>query len=100
MPLGNLFRNCAYYWSFAGTMSFFINHPLYTSPPLGRVYAGFAAALACQALNAGSHVVLARLRADGSKGYKIPHGWLVRTRWERTSAFVSDFWRRRPGFRT
>jgi len=31
MPIMNLFRNCGYYWGFAAFMSYFINHPLYTS---------------------------------------------------------------------
>lgn len=73
MPLSNLFKNCAYYWTFAALISYFINHPLYTSPPRERVVACFSAAAACQLLNAYSHLVLARLRADGSKGYKIPY---------------------------
>ena len=32
MPIFNLIRNCGYYWTFAGLMSYFINHPRYTSP--------------------------------------------------------------------
>ena len=76
MPLSNLFKNCSYYYSFAAAISYFINHPLYTSPPEWRVTVGFACALLCQLLNARAHVVLARLRSDGSKGYKIPYGLL------------------------
>ena len=77
MPIANLFRNCGYYWSFAAFIAYFVNHPLYTSPPEGRVRAAFAVACACQALNAYSHVVLSKLRADGSKGYKIPYSLLA-----------------------
>ena len=77
MPIFNLVRNCGYYWTFAGLISYFINSPLYTSPPEARVKAAFAAALGCQALNAYAHIVLARLRADGSKGYKIPYSVLA-----------------------
>jgi very-long-chain enoyl-CoA reductase len=33
MPLSNLFKNCSYYWGFAAFVSYFVNHPLYTSPP-------------------------------------------------------------------
>jgi len=77
MPVGNLYRNCGYYWTFAALISYFINHPLYTSPPETRVKAAFAAAAACQLLNFYAHVVLARLRSDGSKGYKIPRSALA-----------------------
>ena len=65
MPVANLFRNCGYYWTFAAAISYFINHPLYTSPPEARVKACFAAAAACQLLNGYSHLVLAGLRSDG-----------------------------------
>ena len=77
MPVANLFRNCGYYWTFAAFISYFINHPLYTSPPRERVVGAFSAALVCQALNLYSHVVLSRLRSDGSKAYKIPRSFLA-----------------------
>lgn len=77
MPIANLFRNCGYYWSFAAAISYFINHPKYTSPPLLRVQLGFALACVCQLLNAYAHVVLSKLRADGSRGYKIPFSLLA-----------------------
>lgn len=50
----------------AASISYFLNHPLYTSPPEQRVVAGFAAAMLCQALNLYSHVLLSKLRADGA----------------------------------
>jgi very-long-chain enoyl-CoA reductase len=77
MPIANLFRNCGYYWSFAAAISYFVNHPAYTSPPEARVKAAFGAAMVCQLLNAYAHIVLSRLRADGSKGYKIPYSLLA-----------------------
>ena len=77
MPIANLFRNCGYYWSFAAAISYFINKPNYTSPPEARVQAAFAAACVCQLLNGYAHVVLSRLRADGSKGYKIPYSLIA-----------------------
>jgi len=40
------------------------------------VQAAFALACVCQLLNAHAHLVLSRLRADGSKAYKIPRGFL------------------------
>ena len=51
MPLFNLFKNCTYYWFFGGYVSWFINHPLYTTPPLMQSLAFFAVALLCQASN-------------------------------------------------
>ena len=78
MPIGNLYRNCGYYWSFGAAVSFFLNHPLYTSPNETRVLLGFAAAMLCQIVNYQSHVTLSKLR--GGKGdktsYKIPKGGL------------------------
>ena len=37
MPIMNLFKNCSYYWGFAGYISYHINHPLYTSPSAAQV---------------------------------------------------------------
>jgi very-long-chain enoyl-CoA reductase len=48
MPVANLFRNCAYYWSFAAFVSYFVNHPLYTPPPAIQTYVCLALALGCQ----------------------------------------------------
>jgi very-long-chain enoyl-CoA reductase len=48
MPVANLFRNCAYYWGFAAFVSYFVNHPLYTPPPLAQSVVCFALALLCQ----------------------------------------------------
>lgn len=51
MPIRNLVKNCSYYWGFAALVSYFINHPLYTSPPESRAYICFSLALICQLLN-------------------------------------------------
>ena len=37
MPIMNLFKNCSYYWGFAGYISYHVNHPLYTSPSSAQV---------------------------------------------------------------
>ncbi|KAL3579162.1 hypothetical protein D5086_020666 [Populus alba] len=29
-PLSNVFRNCAYYWTFGSFIAYYVNHPLYT----------------------------------------------------------------------
>ena len=51
MPVFNLFKNCGYYWGYAAFIAYFINHPLYTPPPLAQTYAAFAFALLCQWAN-------------------------------------------------
>ena len=51
MPIFNLVKNCSYYWGFAAFVAYFINHPLYTPPPLSRAQPLFAFALLCQAAN-------------------------------------------------
>ncbi len=48
MPLANLFRNCGYYWGFAAFVSYFVNHPRYTAPPLIQSQVALGLALLCQ----------------------------------------------------
>ena len=76
MPLTNLFKNCSYYWGFAAFVSYFVNHPNYTSPPADRAVFLFALAILCQLCNARAHVILANLRPPGkSTGYAVPRGF-------------------------
>lgn len=42
MPLRNLFKNCGYYWAFAGYVAYHVNHPLFTEPSTPVLYAGLA----------------------------------------------------------
>ena len=51
MPIGNLYKNCGYYWGFAALVSYFVNHPLYTPPPHLPSFLLFAFAMFCQASN-------------------------------------------------
>eukprot|EP00270_Netrium_digitus_P009644 TRINITY_DN2944_c0_g1_i2.p1 TRINITY_DN2944_c0_g1~~TRINITY_DN2944_c0_g1_i2.p1 ORF type:complete len:323 (+),score=66.56 TRINITY_DN2944_c0_g1_i2:104-1072(+) len=84
MPIANLVRNCGYYYSFAAFVSYFINHPLYTPPPLEWTYAALGVALVCQLANFYCHVVLRSLRSPSRSGkegeaapvYVIPRGFL------------------------
>jgi hypothetical protein len=51
MPIFNLVKNCTYYWAFGAYVSYFVNHPLYTSPDPIYSLALFALAMVCQASN-------------------------------------------------
>ncbi len=51
MPIFNLVKNCTYYWAFGAYVSYFVNHPLYTSPDPMYSLALFALAVVCQASN-------------------------------------------------
>jgi len=72
MPIFNLFKNCGYYWGFAGYIAYHINHPLYTKPSDTQVYLFLAGFLLCEAGNFSIHLLLRNLRPAGSKERKIP----------------------------
>ncbi|KXZ51775.1 hypothetical protein GPECTOR_11g219 [Gonium pectorale] len=76
MPIFNLFRNCAYYWGYAGYVSYFVNHPKYTPPNEKLSIVCLALAMLMQMGNLRSHIILSNLRAPGEKDYKIPRGLL------------------------
>jgi len=73
MPLGNLFKNCSYYWGFAAYIAYHINHPLYTPPTSAQVYIFLAMFLLCELGNFTIHILLRNLRPAGSKERKIPY---------------------------
>jgi very-long-chain enoyl-CoA reductase len=74
MPLRNLFKNCSYYWIFAGYVAYYVNHPLYTPPILGslQVFSGLVGFLFCEFGNLSTHLTFRNLRPPGSKERKIP----------------------------
>jgi len=77
MPLfPNLPRNCGHYWAAGLYISYFVNHPLFTSPPIERVYLGLGIFLVAELGNLITHVMLRNLRPEGSKERKIPRGFL------------------------
>jgi hypothetical protein len=57
---------------FAACVSYFVNHPNFTSPDELRVRVAFACAMLCQVANLHTHLTLANLRKPGESAYKIP----------------------------
>jgi len=78
MPLSNLFKNCAYYWTFA----LFVVLPLcsdrYTAPPRAVVAPAALAWLLAQAVNLAVHLQFAAARGggDGDRTRDTPRGAL------------------------
>lgn len=76
-PLSNVFRNCAYYWTFGAYIAYYVNHPLYTPVSDLQMKIGFGFGLVCQVSNLYCHLLLRNLRSpSGVGGYQIPHGFL------------------------
>ncbi|XP_074287325.1 very-long-chain enoyl-CoA reductase [Silene latifolia] len=76
-PISNVFRNCAYYWSFGAYIAYYVNHPLYTPVSDLQWKIGFGFGLLCQLSNFYCHILLKNLRSpDGGGGYQIPRGFL------------------------
>ncbi|KAG9160802.1 hypothetical protein Leryth_008629 [Lithospermum erythrorhizon] len=76
-PLSNVFRNCAYYWSFGCFIAYFVNHPLYTPVNDMQMKIGLGFGVVCQLANFYCHILLRNLRSpSGNGGYQIPRGFL------------------------
>ncbi|KAL1189542.1 Very-long-chain enoyl-CoA reductase [Cardamine amara subsp. amara] len=76
-PIANVFRNCAYYWSFGAYIAYYVNHPLYTPVSDLQMKIGFGFGLVCQVANFYCHILLRNLRdPSGTGGYQIPRGFL------------------------
>lgn len=76
-PISNVFRNCAYYWSFGAFIAYFVNHPLYTPVSDLQMKIGFGFGIVCQVANLYCHLLLRNLRSpSGNGGYQIPRGFL------------------------
>lgn len=79
-PLANVYRNCAYYWAFAGFIAYFVNHPYYNPVGETQMRVGFAISIVSQLSNFYCHIILKNLRtADGKSSYQIPYGFLFNT---------------------
>ncbi|VAH56858.1 unnamed protein product [Triticum turgidum subsp. durum] len=76
-PVSNVFRNCAYYWTFGAYIAYYCNHPLYTPVSDLQMKIGFGIGVVCQIANFYCHILLRNLRSPtGSGGYQIPRGFL------------------------
>ncbi|RZC75765.1 hypothetical protein C5167_000520 [Papaver somniferum] len=76
-PISNVFRNCAYYWSFGAFIAYYVNHPLYTPVSDLQMKIGFGFGIICQVSNLYCHLLLRNLRSpSGNGGYQIPYGFL------------------------
>ncbi|KAL9316103.1 hypothetical protein ACSQ67_017104 [Phaseolus vulgaris] len=76
-PLSNVFRNCAYYWTFGSYIAYYVNHPLYTPVNDLQMKIGFGFGILCQISNFYCHIILKNLRSPGGEGgYQIPKGFL------------------------
>lgn len=77
MPLSNLFKNCAYYWTFGAVIGYPLCTPTYLPPSDNQVYAGLAIFALCELGNLICHVMLSNMRpAEGSQKRSIPSGFL------------------------
>ncbi|EGG24712.1 synaptic glycoprotein SC2-like protein [Cavenderia fasciculata] len=76
MPISNIFKNSIYYWGNTILVSYFVNHPLFTSPPPARVLIGLCLWVVGELFNLISHIQLRNLRPAGSTVRQIPKGLL------------------------
>eukprot|EP01034_Spumella_vulgaris_P024962 gene24962-31362_t len=78
MPLNNLFKNCAYYWSFGAVIGYPLCSPGFVPPSETQVYIGLAIFVLCEIGNLICHLMLSSLRpaGEGSQARTIPSGFL------------------------
>lgn len=74
MPIGNLFKNCSYYWGFAAAIAYFINHPDYTLPAYGetQINIGILIFAIGEIGNFSCHMAFKNMRPAGSTVRVIP----------------------------
>lgn len=74
MPLFNLFKNSAYYWTFGLVVGYSLCHPQYTAPESSmQVYFGFVLFVVSELLNFCVHLKFRNMRAaEGSKERPMP----------------------------
>jgi very-long-chain enoyl-CoA reductase len=75
MPLTNIFKNCAYYWTFGAVIGYPLCSPTFVPPSETMVYAGLGIFVICELGNLICHITLSQMRpAEGSKARLIPRG--------------------------
>ena len=76
MPLGNLWKNCGYYWTFGAIIGWPLCSPNFVAPADNLVYGGLALFVVSELCNFTIHVNLANMRpAELSKKRDIPKGF-------------------------
>jgi len=78
MPIFNIIKNSSYYWGFAAFVSYFVNHPLYTSPSTTQIYASLIIFVIAEICNGIVHIQLRNLRPENSRERRIPRGFLFK----------------------
>jgi len=77
MPLGNLFKNCTYYWTFGAVIGYPLCSPTYAPPSETQVYIGLGIFALCELGNLICHLMLSNMRPkEGSQDRSIPTGFL------------------------
>lgn len=76
MPILNIFKNSGYYWGAAAGVAYFVNHPLFTPPPLPLTYCCAALFVLFELSNGYCHLILRNLRRPGTRERNIPQGFL------------------------
>jgi len=77
MPIFNLWKNCAHYWTAGLSIGYFINRPDYTGPTNPNLIWGSVVAwILFEIGNAITHIQLRNLRKPGTKERNIPKGFL------------------------
>lgn len=77
MPLTNLYKNCAYYWSFGAVIGYPLCSPAFVAPSEVQVYIGLAIFILAELGNLKCHLMLANMRPkEGAQDRSIPHGFL------------------------
>jgi very-long-chain enoyl-CoA reductase len=76
MPWSALLIEYVYYWGFAFWIAWAITSPIYTAPALPLVVVGLCLFLLSECGNAAAHLMLRRLRPEGSTQRQLPQGFL------------------------
>jgi len=77
MPLSNIFKNCAYYWTFGAVIGYPLCSPNFQPPSDQLVQIGFAIFVISEIGNLICHIMLSNMRPkEGSTQRDIPRGFL------------------------